>query len=408
VDSIPIGYFSRRCAEVVAMDVKAVVVVGPHGDASELHVREQITGTPYALADVLGKPLVFRTIDRLKRHGITDVAVVTDVPADKWPVGTAVNGKWIQASGEQLWSSVEQAFNHFLQKVPPVVLLIRLGAYAEIDFREFLQFHLDCHAPITSAIDGSGIPLDVYALSPAHRPDAAYLLQHQLRQFRDSCKFFSFTGYINRLSSPNHLRQLAIEGLMRRVEIEPEGEQLKPGVWVGRGAQVHKRARVLSPAFIGAGSRVRAAAVVTRCSALEHHTVVDCGTVVENVTTLPYTYVGAGLDITHSVVGHSKLFNLKRDVEVEFADPRLIGEASSRAPLRALGSLISLASFFPAQFLRGLFASSQRERPTSLPEAAAAPAAALETPAPIKAAAPAVDAGEFPSQLVIARRYGNE
>jgi len=148
--------------------------------------------------------------------------------------------------------------------------------------------------------------------------------------------------------------------------------------------------------------------VVTRCSALEHHTVVDCGTVVENTSTMPYTYIGAGLDVAHSVVGHSKLFNLKRGVEVEFDDPRLIGEASSRAPLRALGSLLSLASFFPVQFLRGLFAPSHRECPASLPEAIAAPAAALEQPAPIKAAAPAVDAGEFPSQLVIARRYGNE
>jgi hypothetical protein len=231
-------------------------------------------------------------------------------------------------------------------------------------------------------------------------------------------EIYSFGGYVNHLSSPNHLRQLAIEGLMQRIQVAPEGEQIRPGVWLGRGAQVHKRARILSPAFIGAGSRVRAAGVVTRCSALEHHTVVDCGTVVENTTTLPYTYLGAGLDVTHSVVGHGKLFNLKRGVEVKFADPRLVGEASSHAPLRALGSLLSLASFFPAQFLRGLFAKSHRECPASLPEAIAAPAAALETPletrletpAPTKAKAPApaVDAGEFPSQLVIARRYGNE
>jgi hypothetical protein len=102
------------------------------------------------------------------------------------------------------------------------------------------------------------------------------------------------------------------------------------------------------------------------------------------------------------------LFNLKRGVEVEFSDPRLVGEASAHAPLRALGSLLSLASFFPAQFLRGLFAPSHRECPASLPDAISAPAAAIEVPETIKASAPAVDAGEFPANLVIARRYGNE
>jgi len=391
------------------MDVKAIIVVGPHVDASaELHACEQITKSPYALADVLGRALVFRIVDRIKQQGISSVAVVTDVSTEKWPLGTAVHGKWIHAAEDQLWKTVEHFFNVFSQEGAEAVLLIRLGAYVELDYKDFLGLHLDRQARITAAIDGTGVPLDIYALNPASPADATFLFQHQLRQFRDGCDFYSFTGYINRLSSPNHLRQLAIEGLMRRIQIEPEGEQIKPGVWVGRGAQIHKRARILSPAFIGAGSRVRAAAVITRCSALEHHTVVDCGTVVENVSTLPYTYLGAGLDVTHSVVGHNKLFNLKRGIEVEFSDPRLISEVTSHAPLRALGSLVSLAGFFPAQFLRGLFASSQREQSTSLPEAVAAPAAALESPAPIKVPAPAVDTGEFPSQLVIARRYGNE
>jgi hypothetical protein len=130
--------------------------------------------------------------------------------------------------------------------------------------------------------------------------------------------------------------------------------------------------------------------------------------VVENVSTLPHTYIGAGLDVAQSVVGRSRVWNLKRNVEVEFSDPRLIGEASANAPLRAVVSFLSLASFLPAQILRGLFAPSQRECPVSLPEAVSAPAAALEVPAKLTAAAPAVDAGEFPANLVIARRYGNE
>ncbi|MGZ4815778.1 MAG: hypothetical protein ACXVZV_10235 [Terriglobales bacterium] len=391
------------------MDVRAIVVVGAPLNASADTFSELINDKPYALADVLGRPVVFRAIDRLKQHDIRDVTVVTDAATDHWPTGTAVNGNWVSASHEQLWKSAEQVFSDYAQDGAERIIVLRLGAYTEIDYTDLLQFHRDRRAHVTSAVDADGLELDLYVISAAHRNDAAYMFRHDLRKFRSRAQVYPFAGYVNRLSSPNHLRQLAIEGLMQRIQLAPEGEQVKPGVWLGRGAQVHKRARILSPAFIGAGARVRAAAVVTRCTALEHHTVVDCGTVVENVTTLPFTYLGAGLDVTHAVVGHSKLFNLKRGIEVEFDDRRLIGEASSHAPLRAISSLVSLAGFFPAQFLRGLFAPSHRETPACLPEAIVAPAAALDQPAPIKAkTAPAVDAGEFPSQLAVARRYGNE
>ena len=390
------------------MDVRAIAVIGAQNDAIAEHGSNQLLSSiPYALADVLGKPLVFRAIERLKEFDVQQVAVVTDAPTDLWPVGTAGNGTWICSTGEQLWKHAEHVFSDFAQNGAELVIVIRLGAYAEIDYSDLLQCHLDHHAPVTAAVDNEGVPFGTYVVSASRRNHATHMFRSALRQFRAPCEPYLFSGYLNCLSSPNHLRQLAIEGLMRRIQLTPEGEQVKPGVWVGRGAQIHKRARVLSPAFIGAGSRVRAAAVITRCTALEHNTVVDCGTVVENVTTLPYTYLGAGLDVTHSVVGHSKLYNLKRDVEVEFADPRLIGEASSHAPLRALGSLLSLASFFPAQLLRGLFAPSHRESPASLPQSIAVPATVLDS-APVQAKAPAVDAGEFPSQLAIARRYGNE
>jgi len=392
------------------VDVRAIIVIGAPLDATlNCGATHKVSRHPYALTDVLGKPLVFRVIERLKQHDVRDVTVVTDAMTELWPTGTAVNGNWIASNNEQLWKSAAQVFADYAEDCAELVLVIRLGAYAEIDYNDLLHFHNDRRAHITAAVDDLGVEFGVYVLSASHRSDAAFMFRHQLRESRVPREAYSFHGYLNRLSSPNHLRQLAIEALMQRIQLAPEGQQIKPGVWAGRGAQIHKRARILSPAFIGAGSRVRAAAVVTRCTALEHHTVVDCGTVVENVTALPYTYLGAGLDVTHAVVGHSKLFNLKRGIEVEFSDPRLIGEASSHAPLRALGSLLSLASFFPAQFVRGLFAPSHRECPPSLPEAIAVPAAALETPAPMKApTAPSVDAGEFPSQLAVARRYGNE
>jgi hypothetical protein len=386
------------------MDVRAIVVVGAPEES-----YETIAGEPYAFADVLGQPVVYRVLDRLtKTAEITALTVVTEVPPSNWPLGATTRGTWVQGAGDQLWRAAEQCFTDYAQSGAEHILIIRIGAYTELDFGDLIKYHSQQRHHVTAAVDNQGMPLDIYAISGTRRNEAAYLFRHHLRKFRGKCEYYPFDGYVNRLTSPHDLRHMAIEGLMQRIQVKPDGTEIKPGVWVGRNAQIHRRARVLSPAYIGAGCRVRAASVITRCSSLEHHTVVDCGTVVENVSTLPFTYLGAGLDVTHSVVGRSRVWNLKRNVEVEFADARLIGEASANAPLRALGSFLSLASFFPAQFLRGLFAPSHRECPASLPGAISTPAAALEAPASLKAAAPAVDAGEFPANLVVARRYGNQ
>ena len=390
------------------MDVRAIVVLGASNTSAE-DTRESIAGVPIAFADVVGKPVIFRVVDDLRSNGVNLVTVVTDAAIKEWPTGTGSHGTWVHAPSDQLWRTVEHTFADVSNAGAELVLLLRVGAYADINYSDALRAHIDQRHHVTCIVDALGRSLEAYAITGSRRNEAAYLVRHELRQFRSGCKLYTHTGYVNPLVTAQDLRNLAIDALMQRVHIVPEGVQIKPGVWVGRGAQVHRRARVLSPAFIGAGSRVRAAAVITRCTALEHHTVVDCGTVVENVSTLPHTYLGAGLDVTHCVVGRRRLWNLKRNVEVEFADSRLIGEATANAPLRALGSLVSLASFLPAQLLRGIFAPSHRESSPSLPEAIQSPAAALESPATtLKASAPSVDAGEFPANLVIARRYGNE
>ena len=122
--------------------------------------------------------------------------------------------------------------------------------------------------------------------------------------------------------------------MLEKNAIRPVGKEIKPGVWVGEGARIHRKARVVAPAFIGAHSKIRASALITRGSVIEHHAEVDCGTVVENSTVLPFTYVGAGLDVMHSVVGFRRLSHLLRNVEVEISDDKLVGMSPASAVSR--------------------------------------------------------------------------
>jgi NDP-sugar pyrophosphorylase family protein len=393
------------------VDVRAILIVAPPAGDRQGSGAELIGGMPLAFADVLGRPVLYRIADRLAASGVQAVAIISESAANSWPTamrGETPGAQWTQASAENLWRSAEHVFTEFAQGGADAVLVWRVGAYAEFDIDEFLQFHVDSQSHVTMMADTDGVPLDICMIAASRRNDAAYTLRHQLRKFRGSNAPYLFDGFCNRLCESRDLRQLAVDSLQQLTEIEPIGTQVRPGVWFGKGARVHKRARVLSPAFIGSKVRVRASAVVTRCAALEHHAVIDCGTVVEDVSVLPYSYVGAGLDVSHSVVGFRRLWNLPRSAEVEITDAKLVGMASSNAPLRALASAVSLISFVPAQALRGLFAPSRGGYATSLPEAINEPCSALKTPASLQATAPSVDAGEFPANLVAARRYGNE
>jgi carbonic anhydrase/acetyltransferase-like protein (isoleucine patch superfamily) len=251
--------------------------------------------------------------------------------------------------------------------------------------------------------------LDIFVISASRRNDAAYIFRHKLTSFRTPCGHFRFCGYVNRLRHARDLRLLATDTFALKTRILPAGSQIKPGVWVEHGARVHRGARILAPAFVGAHSKIRAAVVLTRGAVIEHHAQIDCGAVVEDASVLPYTYLGAGLDLSHAVAGFHRVIHLHRNVTVEINDPKLLGMAPATAPMRALAAAAALASFLPRQFSRRRLAPSQREPLTELPAGVKSPPPSLQAPAAtVESAATEADPSKFPANLVVARRYGDQ
>ena len=387
------------------MDVRAIVVVAPPEEGENRFgvPAETLAGVPIALFDVLGKPAFLRALEQVSRSPVAATTLVTGYPAAAADVFLKpAEAHHVDAGPEQLWRAVEAAFGEHMQAGAEAVLVWRVGPYFELNLEEAIQFHFDQRNRVTPVVDAADEPLPAFVLSASRRNDAAFLFRHQLREMRVEGTRYSCKGYCNRLRDAADLRRLAVDGLLGSAAIAPAGRQLKPGVWVGDGARIQRGARVLAPAFIGRRAKVRAAAVITRCSAIEHHSEVDCGTVVENSSVLPYTYVGAGLDANHAVLGRKRLSHLRRSVEIEISDPKLLGMRSSSAPVRTLASAISLTSFLPLQLLRGLFSSPAAAEPTpSLPSS-------LNAPEPELKPEIARPEQEFSADLVVARRYGDQ
>jgi NDP-sugar pyrophosphorylase family protein len=374
------------------MDVRAVLIVGGTENGSE-----RFADTPIALSDVLGASVVERVLDSLESQGVASAAVVGDF--SQLSPARRNNVTCLHADSSSLWRSAETAFNEQAQAGADAVIVIRLGSYTELDIEPLVQFHLDQAARVTAVVDSHGELLDRFVISASRRNDAAYLFRSELKQFRSGYVKYTYNGYCNRLRTAAGLRQLAIDAFAGLNRIKPAGREIKPGVWVAEGARIQRGARLLAPCFIGANAKVRAHAVITRCSSVERDACVDFGTVVENASILRYARVGAGLDVVHSVVGFRRVAHLARATEVEIIDPKLIDSASSAAPVRALVHAVSLATFVPRNIVRGIV-GARTPKPASLPQAVRTPSPALKEPA---AAAEQAE-GEFDAPFIIARR----
>jgi hypothetical protein len=344
------------------MDVRAILLAGP---ASLPEESATLGGVPIALLDVLGRSILQRVADRLRNYRISEITAVIDASTAAAPLlpqsGSGLRCCAVQ--GSSLWEAAQRVFSGYAQNGADLVFFVRLGPYLAIDYDELIQAHLDGNARITAATGESARPLGTYVVSASRRNEAAFLLRHRLLEARTAPLPYCFTGYCNRLATAADLRRLAIDVFSGQAETTPEGTEIRPGVWLAKGARVERGARIVAPAFIGNGAKVCSAAVVTRCSTVERHAVVNLGTVLENATLLPYTSLGPGLEVVNAVVGWGRVCDLRRDLEVVTADPRLVGRAGS-VPGSILAQVTTqLVNRFSFDRLRGL---RKHDRPQSV------------------------------------------
>jgi NDP-sugar pyrophosphorylase family protein len=366
---------------------------------------EGFAEVPFTLLDALGRPALYYVIERLRQAGLgsEDISVLSNLrsPAAAYSqrVVERLGLSWTNFSGESLVRAAEGKFAEYAHAGAEVILVVQAGAYAEIDYEGLIQFHLESQNRVTSVSDDDGL-VGTFAISASRRNDAAFLFRHNLQACRTTSLPYSTRGYVNRLQNAADFRQLIVDAFAEQNSIRPLGRQLRPGVWVGAGARIEREARVIAPAYIGAGAKVCKSAVVTRCSNIERCALVDCGTVVENATVLPSSYVGAGLDVSHAVLGFRRIAHLNRKIEIEVHDRRLLAPVPKAAAWRVAGMASAAVEFLQ----RGW----KPERPP-VPAPELSPQIAIE-PEPVDISA----SGELPqiaaesNPVAVLRRYGNQ
>jgi NDP-sugar pyrophosphorylase family protein len=320
------------------MQVGAVLVLGdcigkdvsPQSSTVKYFPRTmpRFFGTPAAMLDLLGEPVLYRITEGLQRVGVGPIFLVVDDALASHAVVSGISHWGVHVRSvprERIRAATEEALASCRESGVRTALVMQASAYVELDVDELLTFHGATGRAVTSVRDHHG-PLGIAMVDSEFRE----ALLPERRTSQSPPPEYLHRQYANRLSTFLELRCLARDALLQRCTIQPNGSELRPGVWVAPSARLHPRVRIVNPCFIGAHTRLSSGVVITRGTNIEHHCEVDCGTVVENTTILPHTYLGSDLDIAHSIVNRNTMVDVRRAIEVEIDDYSLV---SSTSPL---------------------------------------------------------------------------
>src|SRR5215469_16058574 len=124
------------------MDIRGLLLVNS-GNTRQEDLSFLASG-PLGVLEVAGKTPLERMAERLRQFGILPAAAVVETTA---PAGTGISIPsglhCVTSTPDRFWRIAENAFNDMAQNGAELVVLIRLGSYAEIDFEQLVQFHLD-------------------------------------------------------------------------------------------------------------------------------------------------------------------------------------------------------------------------------------------------------------------------
>jgi len=324
---------------------EAIIVVGSdrrplEQAASRWTLETAVAGDGLAIVEILGQSVLQRTVAELRKSQFDEVTVYLD---------TAISGDSNERNGDvasppmTAWESAGGRLRQLADNNAEPVLIFELSAYVELDFADLLHRHSESGKGVTRVVHEAG-PIGVWVVNPATLPGI-----NEIRSVLDeiSATEYRASGYINHLETPADLRRLVNDGLAYRCHCRPQGLEVKPGIWMAPGALVEKAARIVAPAFIGRGVNIGDECLITRGSNIESDSEVDYGTTIEASSILPNTYIGIGLDLSHSIAQGSNLLNLQHEVVLHISDPAVMRQnkklaaADSRLLFTGIGEAVA-------------------------------------------------------------------
>ncbi len=130
-------------------------------------------------------------------------------------------------------------------------------------------------------------------------------------------------GYWEDVGSLASYAKVHADVLHRRVDVDVLGFQVRPGIWMGEGAEVHDDALLEGPLVVGDYTQVEARAELRPLTVLGNNVVVRSGAVLERAIVHHNAFVGRQVELRGCVIGSGT--DVMRAVRVE--EGAIVGDA---------------------------------------------------------------------------------
>lgn len=324
--------------------MKAVIMAGGKGT----RLRPLTTNTPKPMVPLLNRPCMEYTIELLKRHGITEIAVTLQYLPDAvrnafgdgsrygvslnyfeetTPLGTAgsvkhcadfLDERFIVISGDTLTDIDLSAAVRFHDEKRALATLVLTQVETPLEFGVVMtdeSGRIDrlVEKPAWAEVCSDTVNTGIYVCEPellsfiASKQEVDFSKEVFPRLLQEKKPLYGYVaqGYWSDIGSLEVYRQAQIDLLDGKVDLEIGAEEVAPHIYMEPHVRIDSSVRLQGPVYIGEHVHVEPGASVGPYSVLGKNTVIAAGSKLSHAVVWENTVVGKRSEITGGTLGRN-------------------------------------------------------------------------------------------------------
>jgi mannose-1-phosphate guanylyltransferase / phosphomannomutase len=350
--------------------MKAVVMAGGEGT----RLRPMTSSMPKPLLPVVNRPIMQHVLTLLKRHGLTETVVTVQFLAslvkNYFGDGEEFGMELTYANEEKPLGTAGSVKNAEEALKDDSFLVISGDALTDFDLTKLIEFHKEKGALVTVCLTRVPNPLEfgITIVDDEGRVErflekptwgqvfsdtvntGIYVMEPEVFDYveadvsvdwsgdvfpqllKEGKPIYGFVaeGYWEDVGTHESYVKAQADVLEGKVDVDIDGFEISPGVWVAEGAEVHPDAVLRGPLYVGDYAKVEAGAEIREHSVIGSNVVVKTGAFLHKAVIADNVYVGPQTNLRGCVIG--KNTDVMRAARIDegavIGDECLIGEES--------------------------------------------------------------------------------
>ncbi|GAA3859045.1 mannose-1-phosphate guanyltransferase [Streptomyces sedi] len=350
--------------------MKAVVMAGGEGT----RLRPMTASMPKPLLPVANRPIMEHVLRLLKRHGLNETVVTVQFLAslvkNYFGDGEELGMDLTYAHEEKPLGTAGSVKNAEEALRDDSFLVISGDALTDFDLTDLVRFHRERGALVTVCLTRVPNPLEfgitivddegrverflekptwgqvfsdtvntgIYVMEPEVfdyvEPDTSVDWSGDVfpRLMKEGRPIFGYVaeGYWEDVGTHESYVKAQADVLEGKVDVEIDGFEISPGVWIAEGAEVHPDAKLRGPLYVGDYAKIEAGSEVREHTVIGSNVVVKSDAFLHRAVVHDNVYIGPGTNLRGCVIG--KNTDVMRAARIEdgavIGDECLIGEES--------------------------------------------------------------------------------